>query len=614
MPRSTGSQLLTRGCGCVPSPSGRTQRNALSVRTTTDDAPAILSEGIHVTDKDGWERPRVDPFSFGINTHVWTVDELRYKFDEFLNHSIRHLISNDRQVTLMKRAIDTWLPAIARSATKEENDIAWSEVDIVVWTEDLGSFKTIARGRLPRSVRVADDNDSAGQPDEGDKSSIRWNSKAYIIDREAALHAWWGELPWAVAALGGAVLNIPILGAAIWAAIIGGLLRTHADYREIAIHELGHVLGLRHSARKSAIMWPADQNGNWTLGEHDQRAIRSLYPVRHSASNPSNPSRPQAHTLGLFTGTAGTDSRVLDLLGPSRRVIAFSVLGFQDSLTNFDEDNTVAAEVYAIGGRDDLVPEQETSNSGWTETGDERRAQLSHEYDRVDGEQCLEYHKREPYRLTLRTAHINRDPCNATSLYAGYGVTRGNTVQFRAVSFHPGDHLAFTTGIVIAVPDPPLASLPLLGPPPPEPPEPTNPDVGFMMEPDIQLPPPPPPGFTDAPPPPGPQIVAELPPPGPQILGELPPPPPGTPGFAPREPAPPGPPASCCPPGVAGRRPPEIPSAARLRRPFGLVQRTNEARRRLLPMSTDRRRAASDSELDLDFQELANHSNQRRRE
>ena len=44
-----------------------------------------------------------------------------------------------------------------------------------------------------------------------------------------------------------------------------------------AIHEIGHILGLKHSTVDGTIMWPLLQNGLHTLHHDDIDSVRALY-------------------------------------------------------------------------------------------------------------------------------------------------------------------------------------------------------------------------------------------------------------------------------------------------------------------------------------------------
>lgn len=51
------------------------------------------------------------------------------------------------------------------------------------------------------------------------------------------------------------------------------------DLLSVAIHELGHALGLRHSSEPNAIMYPTYSGPKRTLHEDDIRGIRAIYPI-----------------------------------------------------------------------------------------------------------------------------------------------------------------------------------------------------------------------------------------------------------------------------------------------------------------------------------------------
>lgn len=88
------------------------------------------------------------------------------------------------------------------------------------------------------------------------------------------------------------------------------------DFLAVAVHEIGHALGLRHESNQSSIMRPTIQDvysglGSAFLYQDDISGIRALYgngrgsvSPRSGGSNPSNPSPPDASTV---TGTNGRD-------------------------------------------------------------------------------------------------------------------------------------------------------------------------------------------------------------------------------------------------------------------------------------------------------------------
>lgn len=45
----------------------------------------------------------------------------------------------------------------------------------------------------------------------------------------------------------------------------------------VAVHEIGHALGLEHSTVKGSVMWPTAKKGRPTLHQDDINGIRSLY-------------------------------------------------------------------------------------------------------------------------------------------------------------------------------------------------------------------------------------------------------------------------------------------------------------------------------------------------
>ena len=53
----------------------------------------------------------------------------------------------------------------------------------------------------------------------------------------------------------------------------------------VAIHEIGHILGLAHSTLEGSVMWPLLQNGLQTLHQDDINGIQTLYGTK-SVANP----------------------------------------------------------------------------------------------------------------------------------------------------------------------------------------------------------------------------------------------------------------------------------------------------------------------------------------
>ena len=60
-----------------------------------------------------------------------------------------------------------------------------------------------------------------------------------------------------------------------------------SDLFSTALHEIGHILGLKHSTVDGTIMWPLLQNGLHTLHRDDIDGIQALYGYKIK-ENPSN--------------------------------------------------------------------------------------------------------------------------------------------------------------------------------------------------------------------------------------------------------------------------------------------------------------------------------------
>jgi len=52
----------------------------------------------------------------------------------------------------------------------------------------------------------------------------------------------------------------------------------------VAVHEIGHVLGLRHSNVEGSVMWPTTSKGTSKLHRDDIAGIRDLYGLQTNCS------------------------------------------------------------------------------------------------------------------------------------------------------------------------------------------------------------------------------------------------------------------------------------------------------------------------------------------
>jgi hypothetical protein len=86
----------------------------------------------------------------------------------------------------------------------------------------------------------------------------------------------------------------------------------NTDLFSVALHELGHALGLGHADDPNAVMYPYYRMAA-TLAETDKAAIRTLYAAQDGS--PSDPPPPGPLTLTVHTSLLSTTASTLSLAG-----------------------------------------------------------------------------------------------------------------------------------------------------------------------------------------------------------------------------------------------------------------------------------------------------------
>lgn len=116
------------------------------------------------------------------------------------------------------------------------------------------------------------------------------------------------------------------------------------DLQTVALHELGHSLGLRHSGNDDAVMFAFYGGERRTLHEVDIKGMRSRYPVVVSSG-----ADVIAVPLWALESTGGCDVVTVDL-GRTVQLLAFGQITMIDSRNNLDRDNAWAIEVFMVDG------------------------------------------------------------------------------------------------------------------------------------------------------------------------------------------------------------------------------------------------------------------------
>lgn len=176
------------------------------------------------------------------------------------------------------------------------------------------------------------------------------------------------------------------------------------DLETVALHEIGHALGLRHSGLADAVMFFTINTQRRQLHEADIRGIKSRYPPVVFAPGQ------RAITVPVWALKNGGGSGTVQVdLGTTRRVVAWGQMTMVDSLADADRDNAWAIEVFEVDG------------------------------DRPGG-------------FIFGGAHwgSNEAPSN---VYAGAFTGRARRITFRASSIHTADLDAFGVGNVLVLDD-----------------------------------------------------------------------------------------------------------------------------------------------------------------
>lgn len=179
----------------------------------------------------------------------------------------------------------------------------------------------------------------------------------------------------------------------------------NVDLESVALHEIGHALGLRHSGLSDAVMYFAINSQRRTLHEADIRGIKSRYPPVVAAPGQRAVSVP----VWALKNAGGSGTVQVDL-GTTRRVLAWGQVTMVDSLTDADRDNAWAIEVFDVDG--------------------DRRGGFIFGGDHFGSEEA---------------------PCN---VYSGAFTGRARRITFRATSIHTFDLDIFGTGNILLLDDP----------------------------------------------------------------------------------------------------------------------------------------------------------------